>query len=721
MSSKFKNVYFDIETLQTNTDAKNPKERIVREYSVSMEMKIGKKWVEKLFPSLHAMIDFLLDENLKCKYFRLIAHNGRGYDNHFLRRMLIDDFHLVPVSGFMDSYVEHTDKEYTKKELEVMPYLLIEYRIKAKTKLDLAFKLKDKFFVTEDSYPHFQTSIKTLGELLIHHGITEAGDEKLDYDYDRYDVPYKVDDVRGYCNKVFEGLSEHERHYVRNDTHILRMAWENYEKLFPGFDINKKTLSLNILKIYSINGLAKFQLTRTMKRTNKESPLPLSLFDFAGTNMFAYIHNYYHGGLNFYNDKLIGKTVHNLVHIDINSSYPTVMYFEKFPTYLHRYVDKKTNLALDPNMYYLMQVPTHWVAKVLKNIPSINFRKMIVKRFPSKGNYVFLQSPDIETFSHFVHQDIKCVPVKTALIYEMRNFGGNDVIKERYAEKTKAKLEGWSKNAVYVTKVILNGLYGIPALRAYFNVFKYEDGELVSCPFGFKNKERNILFAAAVTSYAFRNLLIPLSYNVKGLDKGYVYTDTDSHFLTEEYWETIKEHVDIHPTNLGAWDMEHKHIRSMNVLNHKKYCLLNDKDQIEVFSGGIPHGAFNTDMLFDEFVKTQFSDGVEIDNLKNTYTKDGVICLYMSKTKITKGKEYPDHYSDQLEREREYWLGLAAEQFKDNPLDDALYIETPVGSIGATEIMQMLYNIDSGKEHTPIDELIRLEKFAKEDIENTQK
>lgn len=716
VNTKFTNVFFDIETLQTNTGAKNAKDYVVREYSVSMEYKVGSKYKELLFPSLKTMLDYLVN-NTKNKKFRLIAHNGRSYDFHFLRRTLIDCYGFIPVTGFKDDYVEHDDGERKEKDLLVCPNLIIEYRIKAKTKLDLVFMINGKTFVTEDSYPHFQTSIKTLGGLLVHHGIIKKDDQKLDYDYDRYNTSIEIKDVRGYCDRVFRGLTEHERHYVRNDTHILRMAWDNYEILFPGFDIGKKTLSLNILSAYSINPLAKYQLTRSYKSVKKEKSLCLSDFDFMGTNMFAYIHEFYHGGLNFYNDKLVATTVNNLVHIDINSSYPTVMYNEKFPTWLAGYVDKKKVVGLDDEYYYMLQVPVTWLTdSVLDKIPSINVRKMIVKRFPSKDGYVFLQSPDIEIFSQFMHKEIKAVPVKSALWYIKRRFGGRLVIDEKYKLKTQAKQEGWSKNEVYVTKVILNGLYGIPALRAYFGVFKYVFGELVSCPYGYKNSERNILFAAAVTSYAFRNLLMPLTFNVEGLDRGYVYTDTDSHFLTKEYWETIKDHVKIHPTDLGAWDLEHKHIKSMYVLNHKKYCLLNDNNEIEVFSGGIPHEAFNTDMDFDEFVKTQFHDGAEIDNLKNTYTKDGVICLHMSQTKITKGGEYQDHYSDRLEKQREYWLCVAAEAFKENPLDDALFVETPAGTFGASDFMQVLYNKD-GDKHYPISELIRMDGIIKDEID----
>ena len=707
--ARYLDVFFDIETLKTNTGAKNPKDYIVREYSVSVEYKKGKKSFELLFPSLNAMLQHLL--HLRNKHFRLIAHNGRRFDYHFLRRTLLDYYGLIPLTGFKEAYIDHGD-EFKLDDFKGQDNWLLEYRIKAKTNLDMIFNIDGRDFTTEDSYPHFQCSIKTLGELLVHHGLIGNDDEKLSYDYDRYDKVEKLDNVREYCNSVFNQLSDHERHYVRNDTHILHMAWLNYDTLFPGFDITKKTLSLNILAAYSVNALAEFQLVNKymVKYSDRPQKIEYTDFEFNGENLFKYIHRYYHGGLNFYNDKKLGTIVHNLVHIDINSSYPTVMYNELFPTQLLGYIDKETAITLNDEYYYLLQIPTYWLQNILKTIPSINVRKMIVKYFPSSDGYVYLQSPHIYLFEQFTKKHYDSIPIRSALIFNKKPFGGRKVIEAKYRFKTEAKQKGWSKHAVYTTKVILNGIYGIPALRPYFNVFKYDDGELTSHPFGYKNTERNILFAAAVTAYAVKNLLMPLTHNVKGLDKGYVYTDTDSHFLTKEYWETIKDYVDIHPTRLGAWDMEHKHIKDMYVLNHKKYALVNDKDKIEVYCGGIPKDAFNTDMPFKQFIKTQFSDGCEIKNLKNTYTHDGVMCLYMSTTQISIGNEYPEKYSKELELVRSIYMAKALQMILENPLDDAMYIETDVGSFGEGDLQEMMYNISTGRVY-PVDELIRMEKL----------
>lgn len=750
--TKYTNVFFDIETLKTNKKAKNPKDWICREYSVSMEVKVGKKYKTKLFANLKDMLNYLIND-MSNKKFKLIAHNGRRFDFNYLERTLIDDFGLKPKTGYNDKYKEHLDTEVKESQLDKYPYFLLEYRVKAKTSLDLAFQLTGKkgtkIFVTEDSYPHFQAPIKTLGEMLVLKGLLPAG--KLPYeDYEKFDRDEKMspEEVRAYCQHVFDNeLDDYDKEYVHNDTTVLRVAWDNYKKLFTDdFDIGLPTLSLNILKVYTINALAKYQLTRKIRNEGNKQDTNVSLSSFffkpakeidekelakrkkigedevGDGNLFRYIHRFYHGGLNFYNYELLGKTVHDLVHMDINSSYPTVMHNMKIPTQLIGYVDKPGTVVLDKDKYYFLQVPADWVMKILKKIPSKIYKRMTIKRHPTTQGYVFLQTPDIMAFSDALHEEIKSLPVKAALIFSAVYFGGRKVIEEMYTKKTKAKKEHWPKDAVYVIKVILNGLYGIPALRSNFNVYKYIDGELTMCKNGLVNTQRNIIFAAAITSYAYRNLLLPLTYNLKDLDKGYVYTDTDSHFLTTEYWETIKDRVNVHPTDLGAWDLEHKHIKSMTVLNHKKYCLLNDNDEIEVYSGGIPHKAFNTKLPYDEFVKTQFSDGVVLESLKNTFTRDNVVCLYIAKTKLSVGDaNYHEEYSDELEYERDFYLRLVYNDYVhndglDNDNDnEPLFYDTPVGAIGASEILAMEYT-NNCKHCLPIKALVNIEKEVFDEI-----
>ena len=85
------NVFFDIETLTTNRLA-TPREQEVIEYVVSYKYDYKNKTYEFTAPTLEEFIKRL--KKLHVKHIILLAHNGEGYDFHFLRRSLVLDFGL---------------------------------------------------------------------------------------------------------------------------------------------------------------------------------------------------------------------------------------------------------------------------------------------------------------------------------------------------------------------------------------------------------------------------------------------------------------------------------------------------------------------------------------------------------------------------------------------------------------------------------------------------
>ena len=82
-----------------------------------------------------------------------------------------------------------------------------------------------------------------------------------------------------------------------------------------------------------------------------------------------------------------------------------------------------------------------------------------------------------------------------------------------------------SSEEVANSKVNLNGLYGIPALRPYFNfnLFrKDEEGNYFNIENGHKNAERNIVFSIFVTSVSLWNL-DPLKYLTQNDENYYIW------------------------------------------------------------------------------------------------------------------------------------------------------------------------------------------------------
>lgn len=706
------NIFFDIETLQYNTRVKKPSERKVIDYVCTMiyDNENGEK-VKINFNSIKSMLDYLL--SLGYKKYKLIAHNGSRYDFHFLRKTLIDYFGLEVLNKYQRNSDIH-DFQTPKKSLGKNDYML-ESRVKAKTNLDLDFRLYGVEFVTEDSYPKFQASIDTLGKLLFHHGVIDEQGEKLKYDYKKYDLTIDLSDLkaRQYADLVYKNLSPHSLQYVGNDTNILYLAYKNYNVLFPNFDISKRSLSQNILQAYNKSQLASVQLLNTITIKKKPYKINYGDYDFNGRNLYDYIHRFYKGGLNVYNDKYVGKIKKDIVHFDLNSSYPNVMANELLPTYI---VDKyeECKLELDSDYYYMLEIKRNEFCKILAEIPSFQIRKYLNKYFNNAYDCVYLSTPHIKLLEKLTGKTIDTLNVKSGLKWIAKPFGSRNILQEFYKRKTDGKKQGLSYGEIYVTKVCLNGIYGIPALRERFNLFEWNGKEYQNFINGFKNRERNIAFASAVTAYAIRNLLDPLTNNVNGVDNGFIYADTDSIFCTRKYFETIKDKTNFDKYELGAWDIEHDCIKKMSVLNHKKYCLLNKDDEIEVHCGGVPLNTFNLYMSFEEFVKTQFSDGVQMLVTKHSYTKTGTIAIFEAPTTLQQGGKYlkPDEIKTRLCYNMTMIVGN--EKFSD--IDDkggVLYIESPFCSCSLAD----LNPVEKENDGMSIDVLISKYKVIRKEVE----
>lgn len=732
---KVLNVFFDTETLKVNTKAPNPKDWKTREYVVSYAFSLKGKYYEGVKPNIKALLDYI--GMLHVEHVNLLAHNGEGFDFALVRRCLIDYYALVPMNMYLKNSVNH---KLERKASSLKGNYLLESHVRAKTRLNLKFKLNGVTYQTIDTLPKFHMSIKTLGNTLRDLGIGQEGKNvKLDYseEYNKYDKEedYSTSALIKYCKQVYDSLDEHALDYVMNDTRVMYTGFENYNIIYDvSYDNRKRTLSLNVLKQYQVNKLAEFQLLSQEGEYDKKIKFELTGYSFKTgtnkTNLYDYVHNYYHGGLNMYSYKYNAQVVHDLIHIDLNSSYPSVMRYKPFPTYLCDFNVSHETLELDPNYYYFIEISKKvFYDLILKNIRSKVIRQALIKYLDPVTNTtqsIFLQTPHINIISKFIKKELKVLPALSYLKFEMHYFGGLPVIQTNYKAKTSAKKRGASKGEVQAFKVPLNSVYGVSALRAYFPLYEYDDnGNMVSIEngHGFKNSERNLVFSSSVTAYAFEKLLTPLTYNIGGIDDGFVYADTDSLFLKLSYWDTIKQHVDLDPIKLGAWDTEHKHIRDFYSLNHKKYCLWSyDNRKIEVYSGGIPKSAFNLNVDFLDFIKKQFHDGVKIKNLRNCMNREGCTILYEGITEIKKGLGYDDikEYNDPMREIDKHIVMLnvqTQEVVKPND-EDSLYYETELGTISSSEVFPYTNTVDD-KTVQDIRELINGENIIRSRINTT--
>src|SRR5699024_2509743 len=105
---------------------------------------------------------------------------------------------------------------------------------------------------------------------------------------------------------------------------LLRM---HFDKVFKGFKYSKKTKTQNIIEAYTVNELARYQILGKVKHGKNTYNLNYSEYQVDDENFADIVQHFYKGGLNFYNQKYLGKILTDLmISFDINSSYPSILY-----------------------------------------------------------------------------------------------------------------------------------------------------------------------------------------------------------------------------------------------------------------------------------------------------------------------------------------------------------------------------------------------------------
>src|SRR5699024_10186269 len=318
-------------------------------------------------------------------------------------------------------------------------------------------------------------------------------------------------------------------------------------------------------------------------------------YQFANQNFYDYLKPFYRGGLNFYNQFYVGKIISDGVFgMDIHSSYPYAMHNFKIPTYIKEYEEheKPTEVSISYNddEYSLFQISKETFDHlILDQIQSVILKQILVKYY-STNDFININSYTFRMIENITGLRFESIPAYSTVTFETEYFGSREQIEEFYKIKTQGSYneklimnspydikktdipndEMLTREEVDNSKVNLNGLYGIPALRPYFNLFRLnEDGEYYNIENGHKNAERNIVFSIFVTSVSLWNLLDQFKY-LSHLDiyDYFIYSDTDLLYFNKENQHKISDHL-FSEFHLGRWDFEHDHLSIFYVLNHK--------------------------------------------------------------------------------------------------------------------------------------------------------
>lgn len=722
-------LFCDIETLTVNKEAGREKPSKYHSYTYSLAIAYFKD--DNDLPSVAVFNNFIDFFNQvkekkirKSLQFEMIFHNGEKFDNHFAIEELSKHFNL-PIYNEYNKSLNNEANEHNKQMGDIDTELknkgcILESRIKSSNNVSVKAFINGRKIVFTDSFKKMNTSIKVLGNMLLNNHLITEEYLKTDFDYQAFDKDYDMsqNDITAYVKRCFESLNEQQMIYIRNDVIILALGVKHYQKLFYGFDFNKMTFTQNIKEEYSqYNKLAEFQLLKTDGRF---SHLILNDYNVCGMSGFDYFRNYYKGGLNLYNDKFIGQIINREgFSIDLNSSYPTVMYKEKLPTYLIAFNDKRSTQSFD---YFNDDIFSFFTMsienaneQILSYVQSRVIREAIVKYYNPKNGLVYFNTVFLRLLEKLTKHQFTSLTCESVAVFKTEYFGARDVIAKNYFIKTQGKMKNkldceidtinpldikmtdtpkpdkynFSDEMVAGSKVLLNGIYGVPALRIHFDYFKRIGDDFVNVKDGFTNKERNIVFSAGVTAFAFHNLLNPLQYlSPEEIDEYFWYADTDSLYMDKRALAKFPKSM-FHKMNLGAWDIEHENITKFYAFNHKKYCLYDNG--IVVRAGGISKTLIkdwikrsNDD--FEFYVRTFFTDGVLVPSTRSIRNEYNTISIYEAQATLEKGSNYQTEYS----RLSEEALNKIKEQVRDEIIQqdnqELLYVETPYGSIGINDL-----------------------------------
>ena len=733
-------------------------------------------------------------EELKHYDIQLVFHNGMKYDNHFLEKELITYLHLplynnISEKSINSKYIHLLHDDAIKKVPTFYKdrndnWLSIS-AIRSSTSHTLAFAYKGFFFETQDSYLKTNDPLVMVGNKCKEKGLLtdEYIKDKSDIDFTdkKYNVKYDLsdDEVEEHKKELLNSLTNSEYKYVRNDVVVLAMCHKHFSELYYGFSWDEFTFSGNVKKSYEKQGyykdLTNFQLTKKTpkakmrynryKDNNEKDTLTLNDKKLAGwKSAEKFFRQFYRGGLNMYNEKYIGQIIEPKqagFSMDLNSSYPTVMYKEKLPTYLvdGDHFSKIKRVPKDPNYFYMFTLKPKTMDTLLKYVPSRVIRQMFVKYYPVRNDgYVYINSVALNTLEKFMTRKIDNLSYIHCYKWKSEPFGAKNVISDNYYIKQQGKSnvlfkKPWNPlditptamlntdlktaDEVQASKVLLNGIYGIPAMRPTFPQFLYtEEGKAISMPDGHLNTERNVVFSVGVTAFAFSNLVTPLSYlTADEIDDYFWYCDTDSLYLDGAVRDKlVNKHGDLfNKNNLGCWDIEHTNIIKFYPFNHKKYALYDtgDKQPLSVRAGGVTKG--NIKAWIDDCTKTHqdskalnmlvtkyFHNGAEIKTTRSIKTDYGTIAIYEGTTILQDGshdgkkvKHYLNSYAESLQQKnkviefvKDNYSYIVSEFDKESSqvgVDNDLSIvgEVEINGIletlsydGVNEIKNFSYNID---------------------------
>lgn len=371
----------------------------------------------------------------------------------------------------------------------------------------------------------------------------------------KLEIDYKAKREKGHK------ITDEEKEYLKHDVMIMSLA---LEKMFE-MKITRMTIASNAMNF--------FKDTISKKRFEEWFKPPLYDKD---------LRQGYKGGFTYLNEIYRGKEVKEGIVLDVNSLYPSVMYYSPMPYGEGIYFDGK---YVPDKLYnlYIQNITCQFRIKkdMIPTIQIKNNLSFVPTEYlsSSNGESINLTLTNVDLKLFLEHYDIYDVSYNWGWKYK-----SSTKIFKRYIDywnelKVKATKEG-NKPLRTIAKLMLNSLYGkfaaspegrskIPYLDN--NIVKYKLSEL---------EERTAYYlpiSIFITSWA-RDKTIR---SAQAVYHRFIYADTDSLHLEGT---DIPENLLISDTELGKWKIESTFKRG-KYLRQKCYIedVVTPVDEIEKF------------------------------------------------------------------------------------------------------------------------------------------
>ena len=370
-------------------------------------------------------------------------------------------------------------------------------------------------------------------------------------------------------------LTAEEVEYLKHDCIIVAKAL----KILHNQDMQKMTTGAN--------ALYNFKKTIGAKQFDYWFPPPYYDSD---------IRKAYKGGFTYLNPKFANKTIGKGIVLDVNSLYPSVMYYNSLPYGEGIYFDGKYEYDALYNAY-IQKIRCQFKIKENK-IPTIQIKNNL-SFIPTQyltstdGEQVCLSLSNVDEALFFEHYDVFDLEYIDGWKFKSAKGIFKDYIDYWNGQKVKATIEG-NKPMRQIAKLMLNSLYGKFASRTQIaskvpfmqdGIIKYRTTELkdkapVYVPVG--------IFITAWARYK------TITSAQKVYDR-FIYADTDSLHLAGD---NIPPELEISDTELGKWKHESTFSKA-KFLRQKSYIEVID-NKLNITCAGMPDRCYDN-VTFDNF------------------------------------------------------------------------------------------------------------------------